>query len=74
MRVTQLTVQAVCAGRFHLECERKGRVPVQPSTTARLIALNNLQSAIFGQKRGFVATNRAMSRCRTRIQGCKYLA
>jgi len=36
------------------------------STTARLIALDNLQSAIFGHKRGFVASNQAMSRCRIR--------
>ena len=34
------------------------------NTTARLIALDNLQSAIFGHKRGFVASNQAMSRCR----------
>jgi len=37
------------------------------STTARLIALDNLQSAIFGQKRRFVASNQAMSRCSIRI-------
>ena len=41
------------------------------STTARLIALDNLQSAIFGHKRGFVASNQAMSRCRTNLHFAK---
>ena len=47
---------------------READFPEEISATARFIALNNLQSAIFGQKRGSLATNRAMSRCRIRVE------
>jgi len=42
------------------------RFEIVSNTTARLIALDNLQPAISGQKRGSVAANQAMSRCHTK--------
>ena len=42
------------------------RFEIVSNMTARLIALDNLQSTIFGQERGIVAANQVMSRCRAK--------